>query len=212
MALMVYVGQTRSKSLLAQLVDLGFGECTQPKEHPSRRDPWFLDNAAFKAFNAGESFNTHAFVKTLRRVRMWAEKGESTLPDFVVVPDVVGEASSLEFSRSWLDDCRDLGVPCYLAVQNGMPITAETVEGFDGVFVGGTLDWKLETGAAWVELAHSLGLPCHVGRVGTAARVRWAGEIGADSIDSCLPLWSQAKLDGFAAAVAEVNAPVRMAA
>lgn len=44
---------------------------------------------------------------------------------------------------------------------------------------------------------HRRGLPCHVGRVGTARRIAWAKRIGADSIDSCLPLWSRENLDSF---------------
>jgi len=75
------------------------------------------------------------------------------------------------------------------------------LDGFAGVFVGGTLEWKLDTGAAWVQFAHKQGLPCHVGRVGTAKRVRWAIDIGADSIDSCLPLWSSENLGQFLGAL-----------
>lgn len=56
---------------------------------------------------------------------------------------------------------------------------------------------------AWTDLAHELGLLCHVGRVGGAKRVRWAREIGADSIDSSLPLWSRENLRVFLAALGE---------
>lgn len=70
-------------------------------------------------------------------------------------------------------------------------------DGFDGIFVGGTLPWKIRTGAQWVELGHELGVKCHIGRVGTAKRVRWAMRIGADSIDSSLPLWSKENLGVF---------------
>lgn len=54
---------------------------------------------------------------------------------------------------------------------------------------------------AWVRFAHARGMPVHIGRVGTARRVRWARRIGADSIDSCVPLWSRENLDVFAAAL-----------
>jgi len=43
--------------------------------------------------------------------------------------------------------------------------------------------------------------PVHIGRVGTAKRVRWARRIGASSIDSALPLWSADKLRTFVAAL-----------
>lgn len=189
----VYVGQTRAKKLIAYLEALGFGECTQPTEVPPRRSPWFLDNGAFGAWKAGAPFDDVAFLRAL----------ECDLsPEWVVCPDIVaGGHSSLEFSEEWRP--RLGGQPAYLAVQDGMVTgdVAGVASSYAGLFVGGTVDWKLETGAAWVELAHSLGIPCHVGRVGTAKRVRWAFDIGADSIDSCLPLWSRGKLDTFVRAL-----------
>jgi len=65
------------------------------------------------------------------------------------------------------------------------------------LFVGGTVEWKFKTGHEWVELAHSYGLICHIGRVGSMKRVIWARRIGADSIDSSLPLFSREKLERF---------------
>jgi len=124
-------------------------------------------------------------------------------PDFVVCPDKVADSESLEFSRSWADICRGglPETPCFLAVQDGMKITPDTLEGFDGVFVGGTIPWKIRTGEKWTQLAHSVGLQCHIGRVGTAKRVKWAQRIGADSIDSSLPLWSKDNLRIFVTAL-----------
>lgn len=74
-------------------------------------------------------------------------------------------------------------------------------EGVAGLFVGGTLAWKMATGGAWVDEAHGRGLRCHVGRVGIPRRVRWARAIGADSIDSSAPLWSKAKLRAWISAL-----------
>jgi len=65
------------------------------------------------------------------------------------------------------------------------------------LFVGGSLEWKLATGGAWVRLAHAYGRPAHIGRVGTAKRVEWAHHAKADSIDSCLPLFSEEQFRGF---------------
>lgn len=191
---MPYVGQTRARELIATLRELGFGECTQPREYPPRRTPWFLDNAAFSAWRAGRPFDGPRFVAAMHRAA-----SEGSGPDFVVCPDRVAHPDSLTFSREWLSQCREhlRGTPVYLAVQDGMEIERATLADFDGVFVGGTLPWKISTGSEWVQLAHRHGLPCYVGRVGTAKRVRWARRIGCDSIDSCLPLWSADKLRGF---------------
>ena len=74
----------------------------------------------------------------------------------------------------------------YLAVQDGMTVSdVEKVVGdFDGIFVGGTVKWKVRTGEEWVKVAHSHNIPCHIGRVGVFRRIVWAMRIGADSIDS----------------------------
>jgi len=61
---------------------------------------------------------------------------------------------------------------------------------FDGVFVGGSTKWKPRTAFYWVQFAHMRDLPCHIGRISGRRRTRWAKSIGADSIDSCVPLWS----------------------
>jgi len=59
---------------------------------------------------------------------------------------------------------------------------------YDGIFVGGTPDWKVSWAPVWVKFAHRglpyQVLPCHIGRVGTAERLTWAAAIGADSVDS----------------------------
>jgi hypothetical protein len=108
-------------------------------------------------------------------------------------------------------------VAAYLVVQDGM--TCERVaawldeqpDPYHGIFVGGTLPWKLATGAAWVTFAHERGMRCHIGRVGPAARVRWAREIGADSIDSSLPLRDRGKMEAFLGALG-LACPERRAA
>lgn len=204
--MVVYVGQTRSRKLIARLTELGFGECCNRGEYPPRRRPFFLDNGAFSDWKNGRDFDGAAFWFDLL-----CALADPCPPDFVVCPDRVATGlASLAFSRHWLELCESrlralrswvvLAAPrWYLAVQDGM--SADDVraafDGFSGIFVGGTLEWKLRTGEQWVRLAHELGVKCHVGRVGTARRVRWAARIGADSIDSALPLWSKENLAVF---------------
>lgn len=209
-----YCGQTRSAELVARLAAHGIGECTVRGELKSRRrDPWFYDNGAYRDWQAGVAFNGVQFSRDMRRIRYTATM---PLPDFVVVPDVVaGGIESLALSRRERVELSDPDggrePPAYLAVQDGMTVeavgeflqlSAEVDEQiYQGIFVGGTLDWKLQTSAAWVEFAHATGRRCHVGRVGTADRVRWAHSIGADSIDSCLPLMYVEHLESFLGAL-----------
>lgn len=156
-----------------------------PNELPPRRKPWALDNGAFRAWRAGKEPDFAQFEQAL---------GQAGDADFVVAPDLpaAGEAS-LALSLSWASKIHQ---KAYLAAQDGMSLAAieAALPHFAGLFVGGTLFWKLKHGPALVELAHRLGKPCHIGRCGTARRIRWAHAIGADSIDSSLPLWSEGQL------------------
>lgn len=208
-----YVGQTRAAVLVRELEAAGLGECTTRGQLPNRRGPWFYDNGAFEDWRKGEPFDYLQFSRDMRAIRLWQDSegiplhrprgGQRlTSPDFIVLPDLVAQgARSLEFSAEHMEDCRPTGAPLYVAVQDGM--TADQVTRFvrrwhlDGLFVGGSLPWKLETGGAWCALGRELAIPVHVGRVGTFERVLWARDIGAASIDSSLPLWAEDKLDRF---------------
>lgn len=201
---MVYVGQTRSRKLIAHLSDLGFGEMTVRGELPPRRTPWAFDNGVFKDWRASRDFDTAAYAVDLARL------ATMDAPHFIVTPDIVaGGMASLRRSLEWEPRLRGLA-PLYLVVQDGMREEAvlDALEPFAGIFVGGTLPWKLHTGRAWVRLAHLMGRQCHIGRVGTAKRVLWAKRIEADSIDSCLPLWSTPQLRRFCGALG--NSQVEM--
>lgn len=196
MSLRVYVGQTRSGDLIEELEGYGFGECTSRGELPPRRSPWFLDNGAFGDWKAGRPFDGEAFQADITRLR---NSVMSTAPDFIVCPDIVaGGIDSLCFSLTWAPHLVGTA-PLYLAVQDGMEEAAlePHVRLFAGLFVGGSLPWKLREGRRWVAFAHRHGLRAHVGRCGTERRVAWARRIGADSIDSCLPLWSRENLESF---------------
>jgi len=217
----VYIGQTRSRKLIAELAALGFGECTQRGEGAARRHPWIFDNGAFADFVAArkagtlERYMTGAGFDGDAYCKAFAKHADSPAPAFVVLPDIVaGGRRSLEFSVDWYDRVHALSLatwgevpPLYIAVQDGMSsddIDAAILLG-DGVFVGGTTDWKLLAAPGIIRRAHGLmprvddsgefeqHVPVHVGRVGSGMRIVWSRLVGADSIDSCLPLFSSLK-------------------
>jgi hypothetical protein len=192
---MAYVGQTRSARLIADLQALGWGEMTQPNEYPPRRRPWVADNGAFKQWRAGVPFDSAAYAAHAERIAR-----DGSAPDFVVVPDVVADGeASMRLSLEWAPRLRGLA-PLYFVVQNGMEPerVADVLEPFAGLFVGGDIAWKLATAPAWGALAHAHGRKCHIGRVGSFKRVQLAKVAMADSIDSCVPLFSRANLNNFA--------------
>jgi queuine/archaeosine tRNA-ribosyltransferase len=106
-------------------------------------------------------------------------------------------------SMEWAARLRHLDIPLYLAVQDGMVPGDVPWADIGGVFIGGTLDWKAATACEWVTASHARGKPCHYARCGTAKRVAHAKAIGADSLDSCLPLWSREKCATFLGALAQ---------
>lgn len=189
---MAYVGQSRSAAVIARLQAAGVGECFTAGQDswPPRRDPFIVDCGTFGPWKRGEKWYPEPFEAALANCR-----AEGRTPVFVVAPDVIGGGvESLRLSLSWLP--RLQGFRVVLAVQDGMHArqVAKVLHLFAGLFVGGTLAWKIRTSREWVRLAHRRGKFCHVGRVGIPKRVRWAQRIGADSIDSCQPLWSVGNL------------------
>lgn len=153
--------------------------------------PWFFDNGAFSDSQNDRSFNHQKFADKMTDIEFKIRFGYIPSPDFVVVPDIVGEGiKSLECSLQWMDHLEQ-NFPrnkYFLAVQDGMSLTI--VEKllkkriFDGVFVGGTKPWKYSEGTKWVQLAHKYGLPTHCGGVGTRKNILWAKMAGFDSCDS----------------------------
>lgn len=191
-----YVGQTRSAAWIAELSALGFGEMTVREEFPPRRSPWVFDNGAFKDWHSGREFRAEVYQRSIDRLALDGTRR----PDFIVAPDIVAAGlASLRFSESWVKRLEWLELPIYLVVQDGMtaPDVVAAMAPYAGLFVGGSLEWKLRTAPEWVSLAHAHDRKCHVGRMGTCPRVRAARRWGVDSIDSALPLWSRKNLERF---------------
>ena len=177
---------TGTRTLRAKCVSMGMGLliCDHWRE-PSQWPFFAVDNGCYAAFRKGQVWNPGPFLSILSKLR---DRGLT--PDFVVLPDLVSDPESLRLSLIWLPVIRTMypGFPVYLAVQDGMDrekVRAAVKEnGIEGLFVGGSMDWKLATMADWCAMAHELGIGCHVGRIGPADRIRMALDCGADSIDS----------------------------
>jgi hypothetical protein len=152
---------------------------------------WFFDNGAFSDWKKNKSFDYEKFTKKLLHIEADARFGITPDPDFVVIPDRVAKGnSSLDYSVAWMPYLNN-AFPYfnyYLAVQDDMSL--EYVEKlikqrmFDGLFVGGTKEWKYKYGSDWVKLAHKYGLPIHCGGIGTRKNILWAKMVGFDSVDS----------------------------
>lgn len=193
----VYSGCDWRTSSTTWLKATGLGQLrTTPHwQPPVPGIPWGLDNGAFTLFRRakGERYDTtmgKRFAWILNRI----DAGLYHPVDFAIVPDIVASRSSLDLSLRWLGRLPS-SVPPYLAVQNGMTsarirsVLRDHSGTIRGLFVGGTIEWKDATAAAWAALAHEHGLKCHVGRVGMPERICAMLEAGVDSIDSTS--WAQ---------------------
>jgi hypothetical protein len=164
------------------------------KRSPPTRGGHILDNGKFAIFLNGiegkkknRSPNWKPLIWDPERFRKLMRDHPGY--DFVVVPDVVcapNPQDSLDLSTQWVQECPR---PRYLAVQDGM--TAATIipllDDYDGIFVGGSIPWKMQTMRMWCDVAHLYKKKCHVGRVGTWEAMIEAHFVGADSIDTTSP-------------------------
>lgn len=186
----VYCGAAAGKKILTYLGKKNYGLMINPLTWIYSQNSalpwqyWALDNGAYKSYTDGVDFDKTKFLKTIYEKLPRSEMP----PDFIVVPDKVGAGiESLRFSLAWHSRLKYMKeYNWYLAVQDGMGLddVRKVITDFDGIFVGGTVKWKVKTGEYWVKLAHKYNKPCHIGRVGTFKRVLWAKRIKADSIDS----------------------------
>lgn len=190
-----YVGQCRGEKLISKCVAAGLGEMTQPNEFPPRRTPWVLDNGAFKLWKSGKPFDGEKFWSVVERARDYRVQ-----PDFVVCPDVVaGGLDSLALSLAWADRIEPTGLKMALVVQDGMTEddVAPHLHRFAVLFIGGSLEWKLATLSYWARIARDHDIKVHAGRIGGRKRMLLAKRAGIDSVDSCVPLFSDGNFANF---------------
>lgn len=208
-----------------RLLELGWGRMKIDRKLRNRRgeltvdrgEPWALDNGAFRMWTAGEAYDWTMLERQLAALERVALQDPAMLPLFAVVPDRPAEGidsliASLEWIHEWMrrEELAPLFravVPFYLAVQDGMtPADLEgecwdcgepIVEHFAGIFLGGSSQWKVDTAAEWAEASREWRVRFHYGRAGTIAKMQQAHAIGADSIDSAFPMWTDERWSRF---------------
>lgn len=188
---------TGTKKTISQCNEFDVGLMMVASWRNPKKWPYFaIDNGCYSAYVRSQKWHGISWCPSTFLRLCSKAKHLDLAPDFVVVPDIVaGGRLSLDFSRTWVPILKALypQFPLYLAVQDGMSLAdvSECLDDISGIFVGGSMKWKLRTMAVWTEFAHAKGLRCHVGRMGPVRRMLWAERIGADSIDSTT--WVQRK-------------------
>lgn len=168
------------------------GRLIQPRHYSSIEKtanasiPWAADNDCFQVLDAD------AFTRMLDRIQ--------PLPGclFVTCPDFVGdhEATLVQFYR-WSSAIKRRGLPIAFVLQDGCTVRDVPWLDIDAVFIGGTTHFKLGATAERIVLAaRERGKWVHMGRVNSEKRIRYAEEIGCDSVDgSGWAMFNQTHLD-----------------
>lgn len=172
---------------VAPSVEHGIGALPSRLSHASDA-PWFLDNGAYT-----DNFDAEAFRRALDRAIEY-----DRLPAFVVVPDVLGDATATTTrAAGWVEEIADRGLVPYGAIQPGRLADqfAALPECVGGVLVGGVepdarRDWRrAPTGISRsrilfiCELAAERDLAVHIGRPGVNL-AWWVHETPIDSLDT----------------------------
>lgn len=186
--MIVYVG-AGSGPFRNLVIAAGHGQMVSPQPGAFRMPThgrWAFDNGAYTDWLHGESFDNQRY---LERISHLSFLPDDRLPDWCVVPDIVADPTSLAYSLRWRQALHDADrrLKWYLAVQDFMTpqdvLHALCLEPFDGIFIGGSTEWKWETAEKWVDWGHGQGLPVHLARVNGPGPLQRAVDIGADSID-----------------------------
>ena len=130
-----------------------------------------LDNAAYS------NFCEDSYLKMLDR---WED---APIPvEWVTVPDVVGDAIKTNaLFEKWHDK---IYLPRAFVAQDGAEDLQLPWDHFRCLFIGGTTDWKLSYAAESVmNECKKRGKELHMGRVNSQKRMRYAFQLGCDSID-----------------------------
>ena len=131
--------------------------------------PIAIDNSAFTDFKVDRY---EALIRKINVDIAW-----------ITVPDVVGNA---ELTRILFDYWHDEleGLPRAFVGQDGAEYLTLPWDRFDCLFIGGSTEWKLSPAAAYLALeAKRRGKLLHMGRVNSDMRLKYAYDLGCDSVD-----------------------------
>lgn len=183
----IYISIGGGKKINTFVKDHNLGWCLAPDNvsNPGEQK-YFHDNGKFHAVYHNKPWDVNPFKRLISKYPDY---------DFVVYPDVpqidrirdakIGRKlaiKSLEESIKYFDE---IPRPAYLAVQDYMMQSdiIPLIDYCDGIFVGGSPEWKIKTMLDWSNFSKAFRKKCHVGRINPYVLLRYAHFCGVDSID-----------------------------
>jgi hypothetical protein len=185
MKIYISIGRGKKINKCVKDHDLGWGLAPDNCSNPGDLS-YFHDNGKFHAEVHQKPWTPNPFKILMKKYPNY---------DFVVIPDVpqinptkdrvIGRKLALLSIRESINYIDKIPGPAYFAVQDWMMQSDITplIERVDGLFVGGSLEWKIKTAFDWSNLAHAYKKKCHVGRVNQYETLRYMHYCGIDSVD-----------------------------
>ena len=134
-----------------------------------------IDNGAYADHVNDRPFQADNFMKI---VKTWGSDA-----DWIVIPDSIGNAQeTIQLAKKWIGRIPYKKMIC---VQDGMLASdlKPYSDQIEGVFIGGTTDWKIKSMPYWSKWAKRNGKLCHVGRVNTTKRLQMCIDFKCTSFD-----------------------------
>jgi hypothetical protein len=177
---------TQGEPQMLEFAHANLGRLVQPRHYPRLADTaargiaWAADNDAFGGFDAPAAVR---FEKMLDAIE--------GIPNcrFVTCPDVVGEAGLTDLLfEEWAPKLHARGFPvAYVLQEDGVEYDPHGIPwgAISALFIGCADDGEKlgERVRSLAAEAKRRGKWVHMGRVNSAKRIRYAREIGCDSID-----------------------------
>ena len=141
--------------------------------------PWAVDNAAFS--NPDDSKYWKLCMNSWGMERFHP-------PLWMAVPDVVGDHAATRrlfdwWMEHWLSEMAFVPFRLAFVLQNGCTVDEVPWDDIAAVFIGRDNDFKLRQSAPLIDAAKSRDKLVHIGRVNTHRRLRYAYDLGADTVD-----------------------------
>lgn len=133
---------------------------------------WASDNSAFN------NFNEKRFIKMLEKIK-------GTDCKFVPCPDKVGDSKeTMKLFYEYYPIIKKYNLPIALVLQDGMTKDFIPFDLIDAIFIGGSTEYKLgHEVREIVSFAKKNKKWIHMGRVNSNKRLKYAYDIGCDSVD-----------------------------
>lgn len=141
--------------------------------------PWAVDNAAFSDPDDDKFWRLC--------IDSW-NMDRHYLPMWVAVPDAVADHRATrrlfgDWTSHWRYEIGRIPFPLSFVLQDGCTVGEVPWDEIEAVFVGGSTRFKLCESETLIRAAKHRGKLVHVGRVNTLRRLRFAHDLGADSVD-----------------------------